>query len=105
LEKRQIGKIRSEPINPLGCYTAVAYCLCLIRFVHSFCSSGFQCSGPSIAIEKVIWAAKKKFADHWCKVTTTNSIQTWPVTRVAGGAKPPLENVSPHLEKCVGHCL
>jgi len=25
-----------------------------------FCSSGFKCSGPSIAIEKVIWAATKK---------------------------------------------
>ena len=42
----------------------------------SFCSSGFKCSGPSRAIEKVIWAAIKKFADHWCKVTTTNIIQT-----------------------------
>ena len=42
----------------------------------SFCSSGFKCSGPSRAIEKMIWAAIEKFADHWCKVTTTNSIQT-----------------------------
>ena len=42
----------------------------------SFCSSGLECSEPSIAIEKVIWAAIKKFADHWCKVTTTNTIQT-----------------------------
>jgi len=25
-----------------------------------FCSSGFKCSGPSTAIEKVIWAAIKK---------------------------------------------
>ena len=43
---------------------------------NSFCSSGFKCSGPSKPIEKVIWAAIKKFADHWCKVTTTISIQT-----------------------------
>ena len=43
---------------------------------NSFCSSGFKCSGPSRAIEKVIWAAIKKFADHWCKATTTNRIQT-----------------------------
>jgi len=42
----------------------------------SFCSSGFKCSVPSKPIEKVIWAAIKKFADHWCKVTTTNNIQT-----------------------------
>ena len=40
---------------------------------NSFCSSGFKCSGPSRAIEKVIWAAIKKFADHWCKVTTTTT--------------------------------
>jgi len=44
--------------------------------MQTFCSSGFKCSGPSIALEKVIWAAIKKFADHWCKMTTTNSIQT-----------------------------
>ena len=42
----------------------------------SFCCSGLECGGPSIAIEKVIWAAIKMFADHWCKVTTTNTIQT-----------------------------
>ena len=42
----------------------------------SFCFSGFKCSGPLRAIEKVIWAAIKKFADHWCKVTTTKRIQT-----------------------------
>jgi len=27
---------------------------------HLFCSSGFKCSGLSIAIEKVIWAVIKK---------------------------------------------
>ena len=27
-------------------------------------------------IVKVIWAAIKKFADRWFKMTTTNSIQT-----------------------------
>jgi len=32
LEKRQIGKIRREPNNPPGCYTAVAYCLCLNNY-------------------------------------------------------------------------
>ena len=48
----------------------------LLFNIDSFCFSGFKCTGPSIAIEKVICAAIKKFADHWCKVTTTNSIQT-----------------------------
>ena len=43
---------------------------------NSFCSGGFKCSGPLRAIEKVIWAEIKKFADHWCKVTTTHRIQT-----------------------------
>ena len=44
--------------------------------MHTFCPGGFKCSRPSVTIEKVIWAAIKKFADHWCNVTTTNSIQT-----------------------------
>ena len=44
--------------------------------MHRFCSSGFKCSGPSISIENVIGAAIKKFGDHSCKVTATNSIQT-----------------------------
>ena len=30
------------------------------RVVNSLCSRGFKCSGPSIAIERVIWAALKK---------------------------------------------
>ena len=29
-----------------------------------------------MAIEKVIWAAMKKLADHWCKVATSNRFQT-----------------------------
>jgi len=33
LERRQIGKIRRERNNRPACYTAVAYCMCLIRFV------------------------------------------------------------------------
>jgi len=27
---------------------------------HSFGSSGFKCSGPSIAVEKMIWGAMKE---------------------------------------------
>ena len=28
--------------------------------IYSFCDRSFKCSGPSIAIERVIWAALKK---------------------------------------------
>ena len=41
-----------------------------------FCSSGFKCSRPSIAVEGDLGCDKKSFTDHWCKATTINSIQT-----------------------------
>ena len=39
---------------------AEAAVVCIITVIYPFCSRSFKCSGLSIAIERVIWAALKK---------------------------------------------
>ena len=39
------------------------FCFAVVLYIYLFCSRGLKCSGPSIAIEKVIWDALKKGSD------------------------------------------